>query len=137
MCNKVFKNGKKERENEKNGDKTSPEEGQDIPSPEESEENADINFNFFTYLKYLCSQVIFGLCPKFKWKSMRDLNDKLEETRIQLNIDTLLQKITFYEKSFHCIFDEDQIMLLYLQEKLSIEELKEQRMIMNLDQDEE
>ena len=84
----------------------------------------------------MLSVVLFTICPKFKWKSMEKLTEKLEETRNQMNIDTLLQKISLYEKSFQCLFDDDQIILLYLQEKLSISEVREQRMIMNLEHQE-
>ena len=64
---------------------------------------------------------------------MQKLGQKLEEMRNQMNIDTLLSKISLYEKLFKCIFDNDQIMLLYLQEKLSIKQVRNQRMIMNME----
>lgn len=46
---------------------------------------------------------------------MKNIEDKLTETRHQLNIDQLLQKISFFEKANECILEEDQIKLLYLQ----------------------
>ena len=64
---------------------------------------------------------------------MTSLSDKLEETRNQMNIDILLQKISFYERALQCLFTDEQIILLYCQEKLTIKELKEQRLIFNID----
>ena len=122
MCNKVFRD-----EEKTNSDNNKSEESEDLPDElkgnlqgSESSENKDIDFNFLTYLKYLISVVVFAICPNFKWKSMQNLNDKLEETRNQMNIDILLSKIFLYEKSFQCLFDDDQVVLLYLQEKMSI-----------------
>lgn len=66
---------------------------------------------------------------------MKIVEDKIEETRNQMNIDLLLQKITYYERSFQCLFDEDQLLLLYLQEKISINELKKQRNLINMEYD--
>jgi hypothetical protein len=63
---------------------------------------------------------------------MKNIEDKLTETRHQLNIDQLLQKISFFEKANECILEEDQIKLLYLQEKFSIKELQNQRINMNI-----
>ena len=72
------------------------------------------------------------VCSQIKWKSMVNLSDKLTETRNQMNIDTLLLKISFYERALQCLFTEEQIVLLCLQEKISIEELKEQRLLFNI-----
>lgn len=38
-----------------------------------------------------------------------------------MNVDVLLQKISFYERAFQCIFNSNQITLLMLQQKISIE----------------
>ena len=58
---------------------------------------------------------------------MNRIEDRLVETRNRMNIDELLQKITFFEKSHECLFDNEQIKLLYLHERLSVRESKEQR----------
>lgn len=72
------------------------------------------------------------MCSSFEWKNIEKVSDKLEESRNQLNIDILLQKISFFERGFQCLFDDDQIMLLYLQEKISLAELKKQRNLMEI-----
>jgi len=64
---------------------------------------------------------------------MRAINEKIEETQNQMNVDIILQKIAYYERAFQCLFDSNEITLLMLQEKLSISELKEQRAIMNIE----
>ena len=51
-----------------------------------------------------------------------------------MNVDILLQKLSFYDQAFQCLFDGDQIVLLYLQEKLSLKELKRQRKLMSTHQ---
>ena len=50
-----------------------------------------------------------------------------------MNIDILLQKISFYERALQCLFTEEQIVLLCCQQKLSIKELREQRILFNMD----
>lgn len=48
-----------------------------------------------------------------------------------MNVDVILQKIAFYERAFQCLFEPNQITLLLLQQKISIDELKLQRAIMD------
>lgn len=133
MCNKVFKDEEKEEEkgSESSSEGNEPKDEEDAVI-EEIEEEKDINFNFITFLRYLLYQVLITICPNIKWKRMENLQEKLEETRNQMNIDTLLQKISLHQKSFECVFNDDQILLLFLQEKISIKQLKDQRVIMNL-----
>lgn len=64
---------------------------------------------------------------------MRKVKETINETQNQMNIDVILQRITFYERAFQCIFDPNQLTLLMLQQKVSIEELKAQRAIMDFE----
>lgn len=51
---------------------------------------------------------------------MKNIQDRMEETENQMNVDIILQKISYYERAFQCLFDSNQITLLMLQEKVSI-----------------
>ena len=42
----------------------------------------------------------------------------------QLDVNLLLQKIVFYDKVVRVLFDEEQLKLLYLQEKFNIKEIR-------------
>lgn len=59
-------------------------------------------------------------------------DDTLSEMRNQMNINTLFQKVSFFDKAIHTLFDEEQLKLLYLQEKYNILDIKKDREMMNM-----
>jgi hypothetical protein len=55
---------------------------------------------------------------------MKIYEESLEEMRYKLDISQLLEKLTFYDRSFNALFDENQLKLLYLQEKFNFQEVR-------------
>ena len=63
------------------------------------------NFNFFDYLGYLVFIALKTVGFKPKWKKMIMYDDTIDEMRNQMDINTLLQKVAFYDKAIHALFD--------------------------------
>ncbi len=55
--------------------------------------------------------------------------------RCKLDISQLLEKLSFYDRSLNVLFDEDQLKLLYLQEKYNFEEIREERTMLGMRKD--
>lgn len=73
---------------------------------ESKEQLEPSNFNFFNYLCYLVFLGLKKLGCKLNWKRMIMYDDTLDEMRMQMDINTLFQKITFYDKAIRALFEE-------------------------------
>lgn len=80
-------------------------------------------FDFLLHLIYVPLNRIFGL----QWRRMQIYDESLEEMSLKLDVSQLLEKMSFYDRSLNALFDENQLKLLYLQEKFNFEEIRQER----------
>jgi hypothetical protein len=56
---------------------------------------------------------------------MQIYEESLEEMRHKLDISHLMEKLTFYDRAIDTLFDENQLKLLYLQEKFNFQDVRD------------
>ncbi len=63
---------------------------------------------------------------------MEIYEQSLEEMRNKLDISQVMEKLTFYDRSINVLFDESQLKLLYLQEKINFQEVRDERNMLSM-----
>jgi hypothetical protein len=63
---------------------------------------------------------------------MEIYEQSLEEMRYKLDISQVMEKLTFYDRSINALFDESQLKLLYLQEKINFQEVRDERDMLSM-----
>jgi hypothetical protein len=63
---------------------------------------------------------------------MEIYEQSLEEMRHKLDISQVMEKLTFYDRSINSLFDESQLKLLYLQEKINFQEVRDERNMLRM-----
>ena len=63
---------------------------------------------------------------------MEIYEQSLEEMRYKLDISQVMEKLTFYDRSINALFDESQLKLLYLQEKINFQEVRDERNMLSM-----
>lgn len=83
------------------------------------------DFGFFDFFFHILVYIPLKKLFNINWKRMQIYEESLEEMRYKLDISQLMEKITFYDRSINALFDENQLKLLYLQEKFNFQEVRE------------
>ena len=66
---------------------------------------------------------------------MQVYEESMEEVRYKLDISQLMKKLNFYDRSINALFKENQLKLLYLQDKFNFQEVRDERKMLALRED--
>ena len=85
------------------------------------------SFHFISYFGYLTFLAFDKISIELPWPRMKGYHDAFEEVRKQMDIRLVMKKIQFSERVNKAQIDANKLMLLQLQEPMTLEESEMER----------